>query len=141
MTDFEELTCHRCGYSLRGLSRTGVCPECGFAIEHSIRRDHVQRWTRGRVAFVVVWSSIIALAMVLNVHAFGPWSLVSDPGAAAERCRDVWLVVGMVSLLTMAVLTFFKRVPVTMWAIGAVAAGWSFVASAFNHLLTALNAL
>lgn len=32
----EDTACHRCGYNLRGLESTGLCPECGTAIAHSI---------------------------------------------------------------------------------------------------------
>lgn len=32
----EDTPCRRCGYNLRGLLPTGLCPECGTAIAHSI---------------------------------------------------------------------------------------------------------
>ncbi len=32
----EDTPCCRCGYNLRGLATTGLCPECGTAIAHSI---------------------------------------------------------------------------------------------------------
>lgn len=34
-----EITCHSCGYNLRGLSPDGVCPECGTAIRQSLLGD------------------------------------------------------------------------------------------------------
>src|SRR5262245_1427978 len=31
--------CVRCGYALRGLSVTGICPECGTPVDRSLRGD------------------------------------------------------------------------------------------------------
>jgi len=36
----DALTCSACEYDLRGLDRTGVCPECGQSIEQSRRAEH-----------------------------------------------------------------------------------------------------
>jgi hypothetical protein len=35
----EDLPCIQCGYNLRGLEETGLCPECGSAIEPSVAKD------------------------------------------------------------------------------------------------------
>ena len=32
----EDTPCRRCGYNLRGLATTGLCPECGTAIALSL---------------------------------------------------------------------------------------------------------
>ena len=42
--------CACCGYNLRGLVPSGACPECGLAVEDSLRRDTLRfadrRWLR-----------------------------------------------------------------------------------------------
>jgi len=35
----EDVACTRCGYNLRGLTREGLCPECGTPILQSVRGD------------------------------------------------------------------------------------------------------
>ena len=44
-----EIHCAGCGYILRGLTEAGVCPECGLAIERSLRiglQDSDPQWLR-----------------------------------------------------------------------------------------------
>jgi hypothetical protein len=38
--------CHRCGYDLRLLNVSGVCPECGVRIRESLRRSRLNRLRR-----------------------------------------------------------------------------------------------
>ena len=45
-----ELSCARCGYILRGLAASGACPECGEAIETSLKGNLLRaadpRWLK-----------------------------------------------------------------------------------------------
>lgn len=41
-TETEDRSCKQCGYALRGLHPSGVCPECGFPIERSLTDDRLE---------------------------------------------------------------------------------------------------
>lgn len=40
-TIVDDICCRRCSYALRGLSRDGLCPECGTPIAHSFTWDNL----------------------------------------------------------------------------------------------------
>jgi hypothetical protein len=69
----EDTPCRRCGYNLRGLLPTGLCPECGTAIAHSIignllkqaDPDWLERLRLG--ASLKLWN--IALGILVGVAA------------------------------------------------------------------------
>src|SRR4051794_36190357 len=39
----EDALCDGCGYNVRALERSGSCPECGAAVEASVRLDRLRR--------------------------------------------------------------------------------------------------
>ena len=104
------LPCRHCGYELRGLSPTGMCPECGTPIERSLRRNFLQfsdpPWVKRLAtgASVIAWGILvgiglafvggglegagvvgaaIALSLVPGImHLIGTWMLTTpEPGA------------------------------------------------------------
>ncbi len=61
-----DATCANCGYSLRGLATGGQCPECGFTVQASLRKDHLADapapWRRRlRGGSVTLWLGITAI--------------------------------------------------------------------------------
>ncbi len=75
-----DMPCARCGYNLRGLKPDGLCPECGTAIDWSLRGNFLKfadpRWLN-KLRFgttLMFWSFIIILA-VLALMMFGPRSM------------------------------------------------------------------
>jgi DNA-directed RNA polymerase subunit RPC12/RpoP len=51
-----DIKCFGCGYNLRGLERTGRCPECGTRIIEALRARRVIRYK---------WSALLALLLYL----------------------------------------------------------------------------
>lgn len=92
-----DLTCTRCGYNLRGLEITGKCPECGWAVESSLRGgllrfagpEYLSSLISG--AFIIILANIGSL--ILSVFAavfvavflisFGITSAAPQPPGAA----------------------------------------------------------
>ncbi len=68
--------CLGCGYALRGLALTDVCPECGLAATDSLRRlvvspDDVQAWRRVHRGLRLL--PIAALGPAVSATAAGVW--------------------------------------------------------------------
>ena len=65
---WQDRACRRCGFNLRGLPRTGDCPECGLSIAVSLREPYLQHaepnWVRGLASGVgwILWSVFVGLA-------------------------------------------------------------------------------
>lgn len=92
------LACVSCGYNLRGLSRGGRCPECGFEVRRSTVQSrfnlprHLHKSASGVVVLSILASLLSGAAAVATVSAI----------AASRATRgDAWLVVAAVlGLLT-----------------------------------------
>ena len=88
-----DLSCHRCGYNLRGLNQAGRCPECGVPIGLSCHGDLLRycepTWldTLARGASLILWG---ILAVVIAV-ALGT-VLAAVMGAQSE------VIVGVLTL-------------------------------------------
>jgi hypothetical protein len=77
----DDLACRRCGYSLRGLARGGLCPECSTPVGRSIHGDllefsdpdWVTRVARGGSALTasIVLIILAPLAATALAHNFG----------------------------------------------------------------------
>jgi len=88
--------CGWCGYNLRGLKPTGLCPECGKPVCHSLRRQgerqempsRLFRWCRAAyVAAVSICYAVFAIALVLwprHSH-WDPWKLAFDAAISWSR--------------------------------------------------------
>ncbi len=72
--------CARCGYDLRGLSAEGRCPECGEAIERSLRAERlifadpvwlerIRRGTRVMIAALLVLAGVGVVGVVAGLVA------------------------------------------------------------------------
>lgn len=67
----DDRPCLRCGYNIRGLMDTGICPECGSPVRDSLRGnllryaspEYVARLERG--ARLVWWSIAVVLLMII----------------------------------------------------------------------------
>ncbi len=47
-----DLLCYRCGYNLRTLSRSGICPECAEAVSATIRDRETRPFKLGRTSYI-----------------------------------------------------------------------------------------
>lgn len=69
----EDTQCIRCGYNLRGLSKGGLCPECGIPIERSLRGDLLKyadpEWLE-KLRFGVslkLWNIVLSILLAFGV--------------------------------------------------------------------------
>ena len=82
--------CVRCRYDLYGLSRDGLCPECGTSVERSLCLDRLSladpawlaRLARGQM-LITCGLCLLVLGMILAVFSLvvraGDWSTGTDP--------------------------------------------------------------
>ncbi len=73
-----DLSCPRCGYNLRGLSPTGMCPECAQAIRFALREKLLRyadpNWIRAiRLGVVCEMSWLVGLPVMLIVSPINLW--------------------------------------------------------------------
>lgn len=80
-----DIPCRKCGYNLRALSATGLCPECGHAIDFSVQGDLLQfspvDWlkTLSQGARLVVVGILLAIvggivaSIIDSVASTGEW--------------------------------------------------------------------
>ncbi len=94
--------CHKCGYSLRGLSFGGKCPECGTPIRRPRGRfaDALTEAPLGYLKPLAAGSLVMAACSVGGAIAFayarGPWRLYGSAWAVA-LCAAWWLGVWIVT--------------------------------------------
>lgn len=111
-----DVTCIRCGYNLKGVDRTGTCPECGTFIERSLRGtmlphadpDYLAALHRGSVVIVssIIASIVVNLAMFAAAIGFAivgatagpppgaPPGVMPGPGAMPEWVDTLNLLLG-----------------------------------------------
>lgn len=94
----DDLHCRRCGYNLRGLSSSGNCPECAFAVRLSSGRRLLSlsdgRWLR---------RMLIGAHVLLGTYCFAilglPLVLATVRGFGAQRERVGAICIGATILL------------------------------------------
>lgn len=77
----EDLMCITCGYNLRGLDRTGGCPECGLSAQHTISsRQGMTKRDLATLAFRVIalWHLISEVADTAPGYFFSPINSFAD---------------------------------------------------------------
>jgi hypothetical protein len=94
-----DLACSRCGYLLRGLARSGDCPECGLSIEEAFlsRSRAARRWA-GAVAagaYAVALLHVAVVGWYLYRRSLGWTALGPDVTLlviAVAHAAAMWLV-------------------------------------------------
>jgi len=77
-----DVPCIQCGYNLRGLDRETVCPECGGAIERTLRGPWLRYADPRWLYFLCVGTLLLLLKVLLSLSAqalsiIAAWLLVS----------------------------------------------------------------
>ncbi|MEZ6235222.1 MAG: hypothetical protein R3B68_13620 [Phycisphaerales bacterium] len=80
-----ELPCRRCGYSLRGLERDGVCPECGAPVHVSLMGDYLAAADPDHVSRLLRGATFVEVSVYLGVLTW----CVASPIAIAVMA-PVW---------------------------------------------------
>lgn len=95
-----DVPCVNCGYNLRGLGRSQVCPECGETIERSLRGDWIwfsdPAWLRRMRAGTRWLFWVIVVVFVLRITSrvliqFG----ISQLGPLSSNSAITWVFVGV----------------------------------------------
>jgi len=101
----QDLPCIACGYNLRGMTDTTMCPECGVAVGRSMRGDFLRfcdpRWV-GQLAkgmnFIV--ASIVATILFIPI-AIG-LTAATTTGNAAQQMEAIASIIALgISLLAL----------------------------------------
>jgi len=92
-----ELACVVCGYSLRGLESTGVCPECGASISRTLRGDMLRNANRAYLRRLLLGTRLVTLpfAAVLfgMILAMASVILLSFLPSAEPVVMAIWWIV------------------------------------------------
>ncbi len=100
--------CDVCGYELRGLAVSGVCPECGEAVEMSLRPERSLRFTDRawlqtnlQAVSMLAWGArgiaASGIAMVIFVCAVGSSAVLGPSGVVAGAA----ILIGMLASFVM----------------------------------------
>ena len=99
-----DLPCFSCGYNLRGLQNTGLCPECGGEIARSIEEAAHSGPTEQTVRFAFRLALLLAIGLLMGIPvAFCgfPRSPAAVPALAVPASAALWAVGLCASLLPM----------------------------------------
>jgi hypothetical protein len=112
------IACTRCGYSLRGLQITGKCPECGWAVESSLRGgllrfagpEYLASLALGAKIVIILNIANAVLGVVVFVGVIGMivtmgGSLQTSPGAPAPPLPVLGLIEASATALTLLATT------------------------------------
>ncbi len=111
-----DLACQRCGYNLRGLNATGLCPECGTPISLSLRKDllcyaepeYVKGLARGCRRILTGVTMLLACIILVPLASAGVSSLRRDETMGALLA---WLGVSLaIGAVLMGILGFVHGV-------------------------------
>ena len=110
--------CRQCGYNLRGLNKTGVCPECASPVAVSVRGDSLRYaalpWVRQVVRGVraTTWGVRGFIVLMIGAIFFAVF-LVSTMIAAGTAA--VWIVGLLAGALGIAGLVCFALTQLGIW--------------------------
>jgi hypothetical protein len=107
-----DVRCFRCGYNVRGLAVTGVCPECAYPLIVTLRKRATQlreRWTSTQGASVALWGAGILFLLTLELRAMDLFGGVTSSTRHVFFC--VWIALGLVGLIPFLVTGARKPVP------------------------------
>lgn len=122
-----DTSCIVCGYGLRGLARTGVCPECGSDVARSLRGDRLryadQHWLACiHLGMNVVWwcvaaGMIVIIAIALMAVTGIAWrpSGWHPPGSVPGSVGSAPNVPIVTWLATIIVLAWSAAMIVGLW--------------------------
>jgi hypothetical protein len=111
--------CYKCGYSLRGIATTGVCPECGTPVADSLRGVLLQYASPEYLAALLKGHSLVLNGILLMIIATIATVCVAAGAGAAAGAAGGGNVVGLVGVLVpavqlaVAVMIFFGYLKLT----------------------------
>ncbi|MBX3379907.1 MAG: hypothetical protein KF805_07415 [Phycisphaeraceae bacterium] len=96
--------CLRCGYELRGLSPSGLCPECGFSIAESLEKRRLGLSSPAYLASLRLGALLAIIALTIYIAAgFVRWHLVEVFFAPGTQKYFVILDIAGATLLVFGV--------------------------------------
>ena len=108
-----EATCAGCGYSLRGLQATGLCPECSYPIADSIR-PKVPRRSSGQRAFTILWTAILFTALVVDL-SISALEATEEGVVTTILFAAIWGFLVVSSIIALIVAGVSERATVATW--------------------------
>ncbi|MBX3387877.1 MAG: hypothetical protein KF691_00330 [Phycisphaeraceae bacterium] len=96
--------CLRCGYELRGLAPTGVCPECGLSIAESLEKRRLGLSSPGYLASLRLGALVAMVALAIYIAAgFVRWHLIGFLFTPGTQKYFVFLDIAGAALLVFGV--------------------------------------
>jgi hypothetical protein len=96
----DDLPCRSCGYNLRTLATSGVCPECATPIAASLRSERLREadpnWLRQmhtgcKLEYWGIWTAWISY-ITLQAFRFEPIRTLALPGALGVVALGTWML-------------------------------------------------
>jgi hypothetical protein len=113
MSSRREVICLKCGYDLRGLSPSGMCPECGTPVERSRRGNLLRYSDEAYVAVLHRGVFLILAAIVVQVSLYA--LLLAGVFGLASASTDARAMLDLLAAVAGVALTGVSLVHLYGW--------------------------